>query len=350
MRYLGDLLLATPLIHSIRQAYPKAQLDLLVFTNASAMLEGNPDIDQVITTPTRPGKSEFFRLCKILFRKYDLAIATETGDRRFIYAILAASQRVAFSPPKNSKGWWKRYLVQAWTEYDEQNTHTVLAMLKLSGLLHLAPCYSLIPPQAETLNPTLQSLHLPTDYVVMHVHPQWIYKRWTSRGWIETAQYLHNQGLKIVLTGSSAQDERDYVDAIQRNLPDGTINLAGQTSLAQLTNIIKQAHLYIGPDTGITHLAAATGTAVVTIYGPTNPVKWGPWPFGYNQNINPFHKTGNQNVGNIFLVQGKADCVPCQLEGCDRHRGSHSQCLDTLAAGDVIETIRQALKYPAAST
>lgn len=346
MRYLGDLLLATPLIHSIRRAFPEARLDLLVFANASAILEGNPDVDRVITTPVRPSKTEFFQLCKILFRNYDLAVATETGDRRFIYALLAAPQRVAFSPPKNSKGWWKRYLVQAWMEYDEQNTHTVRSMLQLSGLLHLTPCYSLIPPRCASAATIRQSFHLPTDYVVMHIHPQWIYKRWTVQGWIETAQYLHEQGLKIVLTGSSAAEERKYIDAIQRHLPGDTVNLTGRTSLAQLTPIIEKACLYIGPDTGITHLAAATGTTVIAIYGPTNPAKWGPWPFGYKQDTNPFRKTGNQHVGNIYLVQGKADCVPCQQEGCDRHRGSRSKCLDTLTAAEVIEVIQHALKQP----
>ena len=54
--------------------------------------------------------------------------------------------------------------------------------------------------------------------------------------------------------------------------------------------IIAQAKLYIGPDTGITHLAAATGIPVIALYGPTNPVKWAPWPSGYKQNITLFIK------------------------------------------------------------
>jgi heptosyltransferase-3 len=97
--------------------------------------------------------------------------------------------------------------------------------------------------------------------------------------------------------------------------------------------------LYIGPDTGITHLAAATNVPVIALYGPTNPVKWTPWPYGFEQSVNPFEKIGSQTVNNVFLLQGEKPCVPCHLEGCDRHQKSRSACLDELSSERVKETI-----------
>ncbi|MCF7966262.1 MAG: putative lipopolysaccharide heptosyltransferase III [Methylobacter tundripaludum] len=334
MRYLGDVLLTTPLLHSLRQAYPDARLDVLVFRNTVAMLQGNQDINHIITTPNRPKLPDYWQLFRQLFRRYDLAVATQAGDRPFLYTLLAAPFRIAAVPPKNSTGWWKRFFVQRWTEFDDENTHTVLQHLKLLDLIDVPRCFALVPPQigdSRQLAKQFPFLSDNTGYAVLHPHPQWTYKQWTVEGWIEVGRYLKELGLKLVLSGGSAQEEVDYVATIQRQLPEDTINLAGQVSLAQLAYIIAQAKLYIGPDTGITHLAAATGVPVIALYGPTNPVKWAPWPYGFSQNINPFHKTGCQHVNNVNLIQGEADCVPCHLEGCDRYRQSRSQCLDKLS-------------------
>lgn len=340
MRYLGDVLLTTPLLHSLRQAYPDARLDVLVFANTASMLEGNPDINQIITAPNRPKFADNCRLFRQLFRRYDLAVATQAGDRPFLYSLVAAPFRVAVVPPKNATGWWKRFFVQRWTEFDG-NMHTVLQHLKLLDLVNVPRCFSLVPPQLANAQQLIQQFSFLSDntgYAVLHPHPQWTYKQWTVEGWIEVGLYLKKLGLRLVLSCGPAQQEIDYVANIQRQLPDDTINLAGQISLAQLAYIIAQAKLYIGPDTGITHLAAATGIPVIALYGPTNPVKWAPFPFGYQENVNPFAKTGNQQVNNICFVQGAGDCVPCDLEGCDHHQQSRSRCLDNLSP-DVIKRL-----------
>ena len=346
MRYLGDVLLTTPLLRSLRQAYPDAELDVLVFRNTASMLEGNPDISHIITTPNRPKFSDLRQLFRQLFRRYDVSIATQAGDRPFLYSLLAAPLRIAIVPPKNTTGWWKRFFVQRWTEFDDDNTHTVLQLLKLLDLINIPRWFSLVPPQignAQQLTEQFPFLSGNAGYAVLHPHPQWTYKQWTVEGWIEVGFYLKKQGLKLVLSGGPGQEEMDYVANIQRQLPEDTINLAGQVSLAQLAYIIAQAKLYIGPDTGITHLAAATGIPVVALYGPTNPVKWAPWPIGFNEDINPFHKIGSQQLNNISLIQGQGDCVPCHLEGCDKHRQSRSQCLDSLPSEQVKQVVARVM-------
>jgi len=346
MRFLGDVLLTTPLLHSLRQAYPDARLDVLVFSNTVAMLEGNPDIDYIITTPNRPKFADYRQLFRQLFRRYDLAIATQSGDRPFLYSLLAAPFRVGVVPPKNATGWRKRFFIQRWTEFDD-NTHTVLQHLKLLDLINVPRCFSLVPPQisnSQQLTEQFPFLANNTGYAVLHTYPQWTYKQWTVEAWIEVGLYLHQLGLKLILSSGPAEAEIDYVGNIQRRLPEDTINLAGQVSLAQLAYIIAQAKLYIGPDTGITHLAAATGIPVIALYGPTNPVKWSPFPYGYQANINPFDKKGDQHVNNIYFVQGAGDCVPCDLEGCDRHQQSRSRCLDHLSADGIKRLARQLLE------
>lgn len=344
MRHLGDVLLSTPLVHSLRKSFPDAQLDFLLFRSTSGMLEGNPDIDHIISVSQRPGFTEILQLCKRLFRRYDIAITTQTGDRPFWFAFLAAPMRIAVVPSKSQTGWWKRFLLQHWLEFDDHDTHTVLQNLKLLEPLSAMRCYNVIPP---TSNRSLPLQLQRGSYAVIHPYPLRVYKRWTMKGWIEIANFLRQAGLQLVLSGGPAPEEHAYIAQLHRQLPADTHNLAGQTSLAQLSDIIAGARIFIGPDTGTTHLAAATGIPVIAIYGPTNPVKWAPWPVDYESRHNPFQRVGSQQVNNILLIQGEGDCVPCDLEGCDRHRDSHSKCLDELCAGRVIQAVREALQLDA---
>jgi heptosyltransferase III len=346
LRYLGDVLMTTPMLRSLRLAYPDAQLDVLVYGCTASMLEGNPDVDHIISIPNRPKLPDYWDLLRKIFRRYDLAMAVQTGDRPFFNALLAAPFRVAVVPRKPATGWWKRYFLQRWTEFDNVNTHTVLQNLKLLDLIDVPSHFSVTPPRSNNypqLTQRFAFLANAEPYVVLHPLPQFSYKRWTVGGWIELGQYLKGSGYKLVLSGGGEQEELEYVANIVSKLPKGTVNLAGQVSLPELTHIIAQAKLFIGPDTGTTHLATATGIPVITLFGPSNPVKWAPWPSAYQHKKNPFKNKGSQQINNVFLVQGEGECVPCHQEGCDRHRGSYSHCLDKLSPETIIKATNQAL-------
>src|SRR6185436_7924133 len=176
-------------------------------------------------------------------------------------------------------------------------------------------------------------------YAVLHPHPRFRYKMWHEGGWVELARALHAQGLKVVLTGGGDAAELEYVGRIAREVP-GALDLAGRLSLGSLACVLSQAAIYVGPDTAITHAAAALGIPTVALFGPTSAVKWGPWPAGYRGNGNPWQRRGDQTVGRVRLVQGREGCVPCLKEGCDGHVGSTSDCLIHLSPEAVIDAMR----------
>jgi heptosyltransferase-3 len=83
----------------------------------------------------------------------------------------------------------------------------------------------------------------------------------------------------------------------------------------------------------------------VALYGPTDPAIWGPWPVRDGAAYRRVES--QQRRGNVLLLQNpELACVPCQLEGCDRHRGSHSECLDRLSAERVVDAALQMLPAP----
>ncbi|MGA9201744.1 MAG: glycosyltransferase family 9 protein, partial [Pseudolabrys sp.] len=106
--------------------------------------------------------------------------------------------------------------------------------------------------------------------------------------------------------------------------------------------LLSRARVYVGPDTSVTHLAAASGCATVALFGPGDPRVWGPWPAGGLDT--PWQAGATiQNRGNVWIVQNPLPCMPCTLEGCERNIHSRSACLDELTPDRVLAAISQAL-------
>src|SRR5215471_9199047 len=89
LRRLGDVLLTTPLIGSLRQAWPDASIDVLVFADTAGILDGNADVTRVIAMPPRPGVRVSLQFAMELWNRYDLAVSTQSGDRPTLFAWVA---------------------------------------------------------------------------------------------------------------------------------------------------------------------------------------------------------------------------------------------------------------------
>ena len=155
---------------------------------------------------------------------------------------------------------------------------------------------------------------------------------------------LADRGLTLIVTGGPDVSEGSYLDALWGAGNPKVMRLDGQLDWPQLAALLAGAAVYVGPDTSMTHLAAGSGCATVALFGPTDPRLWGPWPAGGLEQ--PWAAAGAiQRRGNVWLVQNSLPCTPCQKEGCDRHLGSHSQCLDELSANQALAAVDQALAW-----
>jgi len=333
LRRLGDVLLSTPLIRSLRRAWPQARIDALVFADTAGILEGNPDLNGVIAIPPQPSAAQTLRLGVRLFRRYELAISTQSGDRPTGVAIVAGRVRAA-PVAANFNGRMKRALLTR-SVAATQGLHRVEEMLRLADALGIVRVPELVCPHVAEAGERLAG-----PYAVIHAAPMFRYKQWTASGWRELAGALAARGLTVIATGGPAEAERRYLDEVWNGAP--VTRRDGQLAWPQLAGLLSQARIYIGPDTSVTHLAAAAGCPTVALYGPTDPRLWGPWPVGGMEQI--WAASGAiQRRGNVWLVQNPLPCMPCQLEGCERRLDSDSQCLVELPTDQVIAAADQAL-------
>ncbi len=350
-RRIGDVLLTTPLIRSLKLAWPDAAIDVLVFSGTEGVLSANSDLRKVIIVPENAKDKSHLGILFSLIRRYDLAVSTLPGDRPTFYAWLTGRYRIGFIS-SGAKNLWKRLLLSKGKIFDDRNTHTVLMNLALADLLGIQRSYNVVVEWKAAERERVERL-LPSavakPYAVMHIYPKYRYKMWRRDGWLEVARWLHTQGISIILTGGRDLLELAYIEALQQQMPGGVTNIAGKLSLSELAFLISQASIYVGPDTAVTHMAAALGVPTVALYGPTNIVKWGPWPKEYAEANNPFVMRGSQYVNNVALLQGDGDCVPCMEEGCKQHIASESDCLLMLSPAQVIEAMVKMMKSASGS-
>jgi heptosyltransferase-3 len=348
MRRIGDVLLATPVARSIKAAWPDARIDMLVFSGTEGMLRGNPDIAAVIAEPEGMSGFATLGLAAKLWRRYDIAICVQTGDRPTFMAWAAGRRAIGFVEAGAPA--WKRRALDHAIASGEGGEHTVAGNLRLLAPLGIAPIADPratwddgAPGRARDAFPAIDTTR---EFAVMHVSPKFPYKAWTSEGWVELARAIARRGMTVVIAGGNSEEERRYIATLMPQLPQASVSLAGKVDLAALAWILSRAKLYVGTDTAVTHMAAALGIPTVALFGPSSPSKWGPWPQGHPPgSASPWLMRGTQSRRNVVLIQGEdpRDCVPCLGEGCDKHVASLSACLQHMPAARVIEAAEKLL-------
>jgi len=255
LRRLGDVLLTTPLVRSLRRAYPDATIDVVVYAGQEGMLQGNPDCSNVIAVDPYPDRRGYARLLRRLWRRYDLALTTQTNDRSHLYAWLCGRRRVGLVPDLGWSSAWKRASCSAYAVLDDMNTHTVAQNLVLTDLLGIPRVYEVVPPEAPAAGKAFE------NYAVLHPYPKFAYKQWTGEGWKSLIAWLRSRGLRVVLTGGADREEKAHNAALASG---DVVNLTGKLGLGELSALYRGARLFVGTDTATTHLAASGAACPAT--------------------------------------------------------------------------------------
>ena len=328
---LGDTILAVPAIRAIRHAFPDAEFTMLASPTNLNYLVNCPYIDRYISYRTPS-----YRLFALLRREaFDWAIDLEHWPR--LSALLAylsgAPMRIGF----RTKGQYRHFLFTE-TVPHVQGRHEVRNFLDIAMRLEC-------PPQALTLETwcgseaqgwvreVLGEEQVSPDIPFVVLHPEAgrrnePRRRWPTERYVALADTLiERYRVQIILTG--APNEVAVSEAIAARMQHQAVVLAGQTDVNQLAALFSDAALVVSGNCGPMHLAAATGTPVIGLHGPTNVAQWGPWSH------------------NASIVRAAMPCSPCLNlgfeYGCQALSDGTSPCMHTIEVAAVLQACERFL-------
>ena len=337
LRHHGDVLLASPVFQVLKNRMPDAQVDALVYADTRDMLAGHPAIAQVHTIDRawkRAGiavqaRREAGLLRTLQERRYQLVVHL-TEHWRGAWLAQALRPRWSVAPTRPSALWrWcfsHQYKLPRATP-----RHTVELNLDALRRLGLYPEEDEKPlvlrpgeeAEAKVSRMLAEAGLAPGGFI--HVHPtsRWLFKAWTDASNAQLLQLLARDGHRIVLTAAPDPREKAIVGRILAEAQVPVTDLSGLLTLRDLAALAARARLFIGVDSAPMHIAAAMGTPVVALFGPSGEREWGPWRVPHR------------------VVTSDHPCRPCGNDGCGGSKVS--ECLTRLGVDRVHSAVNELL-------
>jgi lipopolysaccharide heptosyltransferase I len=285
---LGDIVHALPAAAALREAFPAARIDWLVDAKHRALLDLVPVIDMRIDVDSRAwsGPRAPLAVVRELRRtQYDVALDLQGLIKSAAFARASGARRViGYTRPhlrEEAARFFYTEQVDASGDAAGDTLHVVYKSLAALRALNLpidaAPRFPLSEPASHVPACTRQLLGLSPDepFVLINPGAAWPNKRWPAERFGALAREIRaRHGWKSAVLWGPGEET---LAAQVASSSSGAADMAPATSLADLVALARAARLLISGDTGPIHLAAAVGTPVVGIYGPTDPRRNGPW-------------------------------------------------------------------------
>lgn len=314
---IGDLLTATPGLRSLRATFPAAHIALLTTPHAAPLLEGAGLVDEVRVL----AKAQFDHPLGLLRPDGVAALGGLAGwlrSGRFDAVLLMHHLTTAFGRAKyralllatgapiraGLDNGFGEFLTHRAVDRGFGAQHEVAYCADVAALLGAArDLGSLVfPVQPEHEEAAAALLGGLGGAPRVAVHPGAggfsLARRWGVEKFGAVARSLAESGYRVVVVGGP--DEAALASTVAAAAGPDAINLAGKTSLRVLGAVLQRCDAYLGNDSGVTHIAAAVGTPVAAVFGPTNHQAWGPWTGG---------------AGRAVVLRAHLPCSPCMYRG-----------------------------------
>lgn len=277
MSALGDIVHTLPAVAALRQSFPRAQIDWLVDSKWSPILEGNPDATKIIPIDRCNWGNVLATIRQLRAARYTIALDFQSLYRTAILARLSgARRRVGFDANYAREGAAAVFYTE---KVVPQRLHKVEHNIELVESIgaHAEEIRFWLPTSREAREHVDRVLaaHGITDFVVLSPGGGWASKCWPAEHYGELHRALvERYGWRGVI--SFGPGERGLAENVRRaaGSPEPLLELF---NLPQLIALLRRAKFVVAADTGPLHLASALGTPVVGLYGPTDPARNGPF-------------------------------------------------------------------------
>lgn len=338
LRHHGDVLLTSPVVNQLKQHFPSAEIDALVYAETRDMLQGLPSLSQLHLidkkkkgTAYQKFDAEIELVKSLKWRNFDLIIhLTESWRGAILCRLLKPKYSVVARYPHNksrqSKLWKNSFshhyplpkrLRHTVDKHVDALRHIGLhpenrSDLKLELAVSDQDCNFALKLLAE------QNLSA-GNYILFHPTSRWLFKCWNETSAAQLIDQLILTGHKVLVTSGPAKAELSMVDRILKQCTQTPASVAGQTSLKQLGALINNSAMFVGVDSVPMHIAAAFQKPSVVLFGPSGDKEWGPW------------RTPSR------VLVSDVPCRPCGMDGCAGSK--KSDCLEMITPKKVLNAI-----------
>jgi lipopolysaccharide heptosyltransferase I len=358
---LGDVIHALPVAVALKEAFPAAKVDWVVSRAYAELVAAQPCVDDVLLFDRgRWGGRGFWRnrrewwqlVGALRSANYDVAIDLQ-GLARSALLTRASGAAVRLGLARAREFGRLGYTVTVTPR--EPEAHAVERYLQVLRALGVAPPaeprFALsIPEEARQRVESELARELVTESILC-VAPgaRWETKRWPAERFAEAARRLAEEappgrGVRIIVVGT--EEDRPLAQGICARVGEQALDWTGRTSLVELAALLHRSALLLTNDSGPMHLAAALGTPVVAVFGPTNPGRTGPYQ-APGKHPHPPTQRGPVEEGRgegavagarAVVVRSAVPCGPCYQRRCDR-----PVCLEEVRVEDVVNEARALL-------
>ena len=340
LRHHGDVLLTSPVFQVLRNRMPHAEIDALVYADTRDMLEGHPSVARIHAVDRawkRQGlvvqaRRENALLGELRSRRYQLLVHL-TDHWRGAWLAQALRPRWSVAPARDNAFWrWSfSHLYKLPRATPRHAVELNLDALRRVGIYPEEEEKPLVmnpgPEAVARVDALLAQAGLgPRGFIQVHPTSRWLFKSWTDTRNAQLLQRLARDGHRIVVTAAPDAREKAIVARILAEAAVPVTDLSGQLTLRELAALSSRARLFFGVDSAPMHIAAAVGTPVVALFGPSGEKEWGPWRVPHR------------------VVVSDHPCRPCGNDGCGG--GKVSECLTQLAVDRVHAAVNELLAQP----
>lgn len=317
---LGDVVHSLPFLNALRDSFPRAEIHWIIAKGLDELLEGHPMINKLwiinkddwkrIKSVRTTIKELRFLFKSLKAERYDLVIDLQGLLRSGIIAkATGAPVRVGFKEAREGSR-----LFYTDTVKGGKDVHAVDRNLEIAKFLGCDASDVKFPfPFFFNFQLSTYSFQLPDKYAVIVPGARWKTKRWHPEKFGKLASML---SVKSIIVGGKS--DIDLADIVVRSSAGKALSTAGKTTLKELIEIIRNARCVVTNDSGPMHIAAALNVPVFAIFGPTSPLRTGPY--------------GKPHV----IIKKGLECSPCYKKKCKA-----VQCMEMIRVEEVADAIKQ---------
>jgi len=318
---LGDVVHSLPFLNVIRTCFPTAEIHWVIAKGLEGLLEGHPMVNKLWIINKDAWKkiknvkgtiNELKGLFKELKKeKFDLVVDLQGLLRSGILtSATGAPVRIGFAEAREGSKFFYTHKVKG-----RRDIHAVDRYLKIADFLGCDITDIRFPFPLHFKSSIITNYSLPEDYAVIVPGARWKTKVWPSKKFGKLSSKLP---IMTVIVGSKT--DINIANEIAALSKGKATSLADKTDLKELIEVIRNARFMVSNDSGPMHIAAALGIPVFAIFGPTDPLRTGPYGEGHT------------------VIREDIPCAPCFKRTCNDVR-----CMNNLSAEKVYEIIKQRL-------